>query len=135
VIAHVRADREEGDTARAIHLQQLGRTVERAGGEQIHLAVERDVGEQRPGGARGVLHGPAEHFQRIGEREIIRRQRCHGIGLAEHAALQPAQPPRQPGLAALFVLRVGDRRRTDGGPGHAGFGHPVRRRPFAVHRQ
>ena len=52
VLADVGANREERHAARPIHLQQFVRAVERAGRQQIDLAVEMDVREQRAAAAR-----------------------------------------------------------------------------------
>ena len=50
-----RAEREEGHAARAFELQQLARRVEHAGRQQVDLPLQRRMGEERPGHARGRL--------------------------------------------------------------------------------
>ena len=116
VRADRRANREERDAARAIELEQLQRIVERAGGEQVHLAAERQVGEQRRGGLGRRADGAAEELERIGDEPIVVVGNAGDrAGVAQHAALQVPQAPAELGLVAIVGLRRVGGRGANGG--------------------
>jgi hypothetical protein len=129
LLARGGTDRNVGETAREGRVgKQLFRRIDGARREQVHLAGERHVGEERRRHARRRSHRPAKQLRRAVLVELIVFGAGHGPvhRLLEHAAGQVPQPPRE--LAVIVIAGFGLRRLRDrtfcrGGDGESGRQH------------